>query len=206
MPRDVKVKREALDSQASSAYIKKGDKDEKKPLRRIASQAASDYTTDDDDQVAIKQEDQTGMKRARTHHPRARVAYKWDEAVTQASKHARSLGIDDIPAMQVGRVVEAGQLIGLFDMEKARPAQNFIVYDGLDILARVEDFEMETAVHDLARLYIGERLGWSHPHDHELDVSRIKMKGNLGGGWAVKMLVEDPAKSNQGQKKRARRA
>ncbi|KAK8078531.1 hypothetical protein PG996_004701 [Apiospora saccharicola] len=75
-----------------------------------------------------------------------------------------------------------------------------MVYDGLEILARVEDSEIETAVYELAALHIGQRLHWNHPHDHDLAMSSVPMKGRLAGGFAVKIcpMAEEPAKKRKG--------
>ncbi|KAK7978647.1 hypothetical protein PG996_004700 [Apiospora saccharicola] len=99
--------------------------------------------------------------------------------------------------MNVGRVVDAGRLIGLYDLKEVRRAESFIVYDGPDVLARVQTNEMRNAVYELAVHHIGRRLGWSHPADEILDITSYQMDDKLGDGYAVKMSFEDPVGRNR---------
>lgn len=128
--------------------------------------------------------------------PRAPVAYNWDQAASYAKAKARELHIVEIASDETARVMKDGQLVGIFHVDGVDAVKSFVVYDGLDVLARVQGPSMETAVHHLAALHVGRQLGWAHPLDHKLDFSSVHMKGRLAGGYAVKMslMAEEPAR------------
>lgn len=203
---DRKLKQESASSK--HVGIKRDELDEPNLLYSVPQFPG--YRSDDNDNNAaiedeggdnvIKHENRTTKKRARTSPPRAPTEYHWDDAIADATIHARKLGITELPPGKVGRVVEYGEMTGIFPLDPTKNVQNFIVYDALEILARVEDYEMETAVHELAALHIGERLHWNHPHAYELAVSSVPMKGRLAGGFAVKIcaMAEEPAKKRKG--------
>ncbi|KAK8135059.1 hypothetical protein PG984_007071 [Apiospora sp. TS-2023a] len=195
---DREIKREVSESPAASAYIKKEDEDEKKPLRRairrLTSRSSNHSASDDDDEVAIKQEGQPAKRGTRMDGTQAPVEYNWDEGVEKAHRHARSLGIVQIAPVDVGRVVDSGRLIGLYDLDKVRAAESFIVYDNLVVLSRVQTIAMHSAVYELAAHHIGRHLGLSHPHDYSHNVDSILMSDELGGGYALKISPKEPVR------------
>ncbi|KAK8025246.1 hypothetical protein PG990_003069 [Apiospora arundinis] len=132
--------------------------------------------------------------------PKASYEYNWDADLKAYNKKAHSLGLVELTVRQVARVIEGGDLTAIFDTDPIRPAKNFIIYDGLDVLARVNDYEMESLVYDYAANFIGSRLHWSHPTEKDLNVSSIEMKGRIAGGYAV-MITAPEAESSKEQKK-----
>ncbi|KAK8078534.1 hypothetical protein PG996_004704 [Apiospora saccharicola] len=137
--------------------------------------------------------------RAPSHDP---TPHNWDLVITDTMNWAREKkGIVEIPPNETARVMEGGKLIGIFHVQSFAPAQNFIVYDGQDVLARVQDLDKKHAIHTLAYLHIGRHLGWHRPHDHDLAFTIIEMKGQgqLAGGYAVKIspLPEGPLRKKK---------
>ncbi|KAK8040081.1 hypothetical protein PG993_008492 [Apiospora rasikravindrae] len=168
---DRKIKREAIDRTIKQEVIDSDD--EKKPFQN---------------NPAVKQEGEPTKKRAHTHRPKSRATFNFAEATSDAKAKSRILGIIEIPTDQAGRVVAEGNLTGLYHLNASHPITTFIVYDGLEVLARVQDFEQETAVYELAALYFGVKLGWPHPDEEDLDISSIPMKGD--GAFAIKISPE----------------
>ncbi|KAK8025244.1 hypothetical protein PG990_003067 [Apiospora arundinis] len=126
------------------------------------------------------------------HHqgPAVSPSYDWDVNMREFKQKAHHEGFVELPASQVGRVIEEGKLIGLFDLGHIMyGAREFIVYDGFDVLARVEDVSLINLIlHDLATHHVG-RLGANieHPDDVELIAKREMMQDSEEQiiGWAV---------------------
>ncbi|KAK8093470.1 hypothetical protein PG997_000155 [Apiospora hydei] len=177
---DRRVKQESIDNPSSGNMVKDESDDEKKPL---------------DNYPAIKQDGQSTMKRARNHRPKSTYSFNWADSTSDAKAKSRILGIIEIPTDQAGRVIEAGKMTAIYHINYGQPIKTFVVYDGTEVLARVKDFEQETAVYELAALYFGAKLGWTHPDENDLDISSVPMEGE--GTFAVKITLmrnEEPKK------------
>ena len=139
------------------------------------------------------------------HIDRDAAGYDWDQATVVAKTKASELHIVEIPTDQAARVMKDGELTSIFHIIWNDPIQDFIVYDGLEVLARVQDPDLEDVVYALASLHIGRQLGWARPSDYTLDVSIVEMKGRLAGGFAVRMSPpEEALEEGPSRKKRAR--
>ncbi|KAK8862842.1 hypothetical protein PGQ11_009077 [Apiospora arundinis] len=144
------------------------------------------------------------------HHQSQAVpqSYDWDANMCEFKQQARHEGLEELPASQVGRVIEEGKLTGLFDVGHIMyGAREFVVYDGFDVLARVEDVTLINLVLcDLATHHVG-RLGADieHPSDVELVVKKEMMQDSEERiiGWAVliqpKVIPEKRRKPAEGQ-------
>ncbi|KAK6825606.1 hypothetical protein PG987_013100 [Apiospora arundinis] len=144
------------------------------------------------------------------HHqgPAGSPSYDWDANMREFKQQARHEGLVELPASQVGRVIEGGKLTGLFDLGHIMyGARKFVVYDGFDVLARVEDVTLINLVLcDLATHHVG-RLGADieHPNDVELVVKKEMMQDSEERiiGWAVliqpKVIPEKRRKPAEGQ-------
>ncbi|KAK8040080.1 hypothetical protein PG993_008491 [Apiospora rasikravindrae] len=201
-----KVNREQAQGQDSGNRLAKGESDDHNLLWSIP-QFPGNQSDDNANDAAVKEEERPIMKRARTHiRPRAPAQYNYDSALKDARAEARGLGMVELPIDQVARVMEGGELTDIYHVNWVKNTDYFITYDGAEVLARVEDFEMETAVYNIAALHIGRHLKWSHPMDHDLEVSSKPMKNRLAGGFAVKIsaMTEEPAKKRRGPSRMSR--
>ncbi|KAK7949288.1 uncharacterized protein PG986_010174 [Apiospora aurea] len=193
----VAIKREDSDSYRPVRTIKQEADEEKKPLRDMDSQASNSNN------VVVKQEEPQNTKKHAHLHTRTPARFHWEEATIAAKDKVRELDIVELQPNQVGRIMEAGKLTGIYHTDWVRTVESFIIYDGLDVLARVQDLDMENAVYEIAALYIGRKLKWSHPHDHDLDVSSVPMTGEHAGSYAVKMspMMDEPPKKQRKARK-----
>ncbi|KAK7920020.1 hypothetical protein PG985_008042 [Apiospora marii] len=134
----------------------------------------------------IKREASTEKKGQNTK----KRAYKWDHEKKYAIAKARGLGIAELPENQVGQTYYQRKLTGLYHINSTGTGEklySFIMYDGLDVFARVHNTNMENAAYDLAALHIGQKLEWFHPNDYDLVVSKVEMTGVHSGNFAIKM-------------------
>ncbi|KAK7949289.1 uncharacterized protein PG986_010175 [Apiospora aurea] len=191
------VKREKSDRK-----IKREDMDRDIKQEMTDSPYRSIVKDEDDDEKKPLAENQPIKKRARAHQPNSRHEYSWAAETSDAKAKSRILGIIEIPTDQVGRVMEGGKLTGAYHLNYSHPIKTFVVYDGLEVLARVQDFEMETAVYQLAALYFGAKLGWSHPDEQDLDVSSIPMKGEGAFVVKVSLMAKEEPKKRKGPSRR----
>ncbi|KAK8862840.1 hypothetical protein PGQ11_009075 [Apiospora arundinis] len=185
-----------LEEDCSDLEIKQETTDDERPTKKATGNARNI--------TVVKQEQgQLNHKRARSasrHEPGH--GYSWDDDLRAFNIKAHRLGLVELPVSQVGRIMEGGDLTDIFHTDPVRTAKNFLIYDGLEILARVADYQMQCLVYDYAANFIGSRLNWSHPRDHDLVVSSIQMKGRLGDGYAVKIsLPEAEAESSNKKQK-----
>lgn len=117
-------------------------------------------------------------------------SYKWDHEKSHAVTQARSLGITELPENQVGQTYHERKLTGLYHINcTGEKLYSFIMYDGINVFARVHTSSMEKAAYDLAAIHIGQKLEWSHPNDYDLVVSKVPMTGINSGDFAIKMSL-----------------
>lgn len=132
-------------------------------------------------------------------------AYNWDDEKSRAIAKARSLGVTELAADQVAQRVDQGTVTHLIhNNQTGEKLYSFFLYNGLDILACIQDSKMEAAVYDIAAHSYGQVLGWAHPSDYDLEVSRVQMKGVRSGSYVLK--ISYPKDLPTGKKRTARAA
>ncbi|KAK7920019.1 hypothetical protein PG985_008041 [Apiospora marii] len=136
----------------------------------------------------IKQEGQGTKKRALSRQPSAQAEYKWNEERDRATAKARRLGLTELPANEVAQVIKDDTLTAILHANwKQEQLDAFFHYEGLEVLARVVNDDMQAIVRRLAALHIGDRLYWSHPDEQDLQVSVVQMKGLNSCAYAMKV-------------------
>ncbi|KAK8086036.1 hypothetical protein PG994_001010 [Apiospora phragmitis] len=146
--------------------------------------------------TTIKTDEQDSKKRKRSQSSVDHVKYDWKDAIFDHKNDVRRLGIVELPTNQVGRVMQSGRLVGLYHIESSfeddslqfNRQKNFIMFDGLEVLARVTNLNMKWAIYRLARVHIGRHCKWPsreilanqwNDEGIHCDTHRIG-----GGGWA----------------------
>ncbi|KAK6844698.1 hypothetical protein PG995_014808 [Apiospora arundinis] len=127
----------------------------------------------------IKKGSQPASKKRSNHHG-------WPHRFATARERADNANIVELPASEVGRVLEGGRVTSLYNRDK-KGSKHFIAYDGDHVYACVPYlYQMDIIILDLASLHIANRDHFVSPEDIEVEKSWQKMTGSLAGtGWAI---------------------
>lgn len=95
--------------------------------------------------------------------------YDWINEFEAAEDRAEAAGIMTNSSVDIGRVIEGGRITHTSNLP-VNCHRSFIIYDGCDVVAVVEDREKTyPLIYLLAKLHIGRVKGSSHPDDLALD-------------------------------------
>lgn len=95
-----------------------------------------------------------------------RPSYDWAGNLEISEEEAEADGIVELPVLDVGNVIEGGKINANVHSLPLRTRKNFIIYNGTDVVACVEDrLKSYGIVHKLAKLHIG-RVQHSLSPDH----------------------------------------
>ena len=178
---DNSIKQEISDTISIRNITKEDNDDGRNCLCAIDSQRSGSQPADNVNDEVAKQEVEITEKPPYHDGEQASTAFNWDEEITAAEAEVDRLRMVRLPSSELGRIMLEDQLIHIFHTDVVRNAKTFVVYDGLDVLACFTNNKMENAVWNLAALYIGSKLKWSHPLDHDLKMSfsSFDVKGNV---------------------------
>ncbi|KAK7920018.1 hypothetical protein PG985_008040 [Apiospora marii] len=137
------------------------------------------------DQFAQGESSSPGIKREVSAE---QETYDWDGKKNRAIAKARDLGVIELPANQVAQLIDQGTVTRLIhNNQTGEKRYSFFLWDSLDVLACIQNSEMEAAIYDIAAHCYGQALGWAHPNDHALEVSRVQMTGVYSGSYVFKV-------------------
>ncbi|KAK7920023.1 hypothetical protein PG985_008045 [Apiospora marii] len=117
--------------------------------------------------------------------PRKAPAYNWAANFDALEEQAEAAGIVSLPTVDVGRVIVDGQITHTCNLPMYGP-DNYIVYDGTDVVACVRDrAKSYPFIERLAKHHIGRRVNstYRHPGELELDVTFKSLARSKG--WVI---------------------
>ncbi|KAK6825610.1 hypothetical protein PG987_013104 [Apiospora arundinis] len=112
--------------------------------------------------------------------------HDWPHRFATARERAENANILELPASEVGRVLEGGRVTGLYNLDK-NGSKHFVAYDSDHVYACVPYlYQMDNVILKLASLHIANRDHFASPEDIEVEKNWQKMTGSLAGtDWAI---------------------
>ncbi|KAK7949287.1 uncharacterized protein PG986_010173 [Apiospora aurea] len=195
------VKPEAPSNQQSGDIIKSEDYGQQDRSLDTIAQLTGSQSTGEAGCVAISIQEQDGQGHNLPHRATKHVGFDYETPIAAIMSEARSLGIVALRTDEIGRVMVDGRLVGIHHVFFSHEGncllfnrqQDFVVFDGFEVLARINDYGMKRVIFKMALHHIAQLVDCAHPHDLVLDINSPSLKYTCtemrGGGWALRYFT-----------------